>query len=92
MLNMLLYQTMYGEQEQYREWLLSQPPNDFVKHTYEYTIRQNILCIMEESFLSGKQVRMLLKSPCPLADIYEHSRNQEHEYMEQIRNAIERPS
>ena len=89
MLNTLLYQKMYAEQEQYREWLLTQPPREVLNHTYEYTIRQDILIAMEESRLSAKQAQMLLKSPCPLSDVYEHFRNQEHGHMEQIRNAIE---
>ena len=89
MLNTQLYQKMYAEQEQYREWLLTQPPSEVLNHTYEYTIRQDILIAMEESRLSAKQAQMLLKSPCPLSDVYEYFRNQEHGHMEQIRNAIE---
>ena len=89
MLSTQLYQKMYAEQEQYREWLLTQPPSEVLNHTYEYTIRQDILIVMEESRLSAKQAQVLLKSPCPLADVYEHFRNQEHGHMEQIRNAIE---
>ena len=89
MMNTQLYQKMYAEQEQYRAWLLTQSPNEILNHTYEYTIRQDILIAMEESRLSAKQARVLLKSPCPLADVYEHFRNQEHGHMEQIRSAIE---
>ena len=89
MMNTQLYQKMYAEQEQYRAWLLTQPPNEILNHTYEYTIRQDILIAMEESRLSAKQAWVLLKSSCPLTDIYEHFRNQEHGYMEQIRSAIE---
>ena len=42
-LNAELYQKMFAEQEQYRAWLLAQPPNEILNHTYEYTIRQDIL-------------------------------------------------
>lgn len=89
MLNTQLYQKMYAEQEQYRTWLLTQSPNEILNHTYEYTIRQDILIAMEESRLSAKQTQVLLKSSCPLADVYEHFRDQEHGHMEQIRSAIE---
>ena len=88
-LNTQLYQKMYAEQEQYREWLLTQPPSEVLNHTYEYTVRQDILIAMEESRLSAKQAQILLKSPYPLSDVYEHFRNQEHGHMEQIRKAIE---
>ena len=89
MMNTQLCQKMYAKQEQYRVWLLIQPPNEILNHTYEYTIRQDILIAMEESRLSAKQARVLLKSPCPLADVFEHFRNQEHGHIEQIRRAIE---
>ena len=88
-LNTRLYEKMEAEQQQYREWLLSQPPDEILNHTYEYTMRQDILMAMEEMDLSGKQARTLLKSPCPLADVYKHFRNQEHGHMEQIRSAVE---
>ena len=84
-----LYEKMEAEQQQYREWLLTQPPDEILNHTYEYTMRQDILMAMEEMDLSDKQARALLKSPCPLADVYEHYRNQEHGHMEQIRSAVE---
>ena len=83
-LNTQLYEKMEAEQQQYREWLLTQPPDEILNHTYEYTMRQDILMAMEEMDLSDKQARTLLKSPCPLADVYKHFRNQEHGHMEQI--------
>ena len=68
-LNTRLYEKMEAEQQQYREWLLAQPPDEILNHTYEYTMRQDILMAMEEMGLSDKQARALLKSPCPLADV-----------------------
>ena len=32
-LNTALYQKMFGEQESYRSWLLSQPPEEILNHT-----------------------------------------------------------
>ena len=37
-----LYEKMEAEQQHYREWLLSQPPNEILNHTYEYTMRQAV--------------------------------------------------
>ena len=51
-LNTQLYEKMEAEQQHYREWLLSQPPNEILNHTYEYTMRQDILMAMEEMDLS----------------------------------------
>ena len=39
-LNTALYKKVFAEQEQYREWLLSQPPNEILNHCYEYTVRE----------------------------------------------------
>lgn len=36
-LNTALYEKMFAEQETYRAWLLSQPPEGILNHTYEYT-------------------------------------------------------
>ena len=38
-LNTALYKKVFAEQEKYREWLLSQPPNEILNHCYEYTVR-----------------------------------------------------
>ena len=36
-LNTALYEKMATEQEKYRDWLKSQPPEEILHHTYEYT-------------------------------------------------------
>ena len=36
-LNMALYEKMAAEQDKYRDWLKSQPPEEILHHTYEYT-------------------------------------------------------
>lgn len=39
-LNTALYEKMFEEQENFRSWLLSQPPEEILNHTYEYTVRR----------------------------------------------------
>lgn len=46
-LNTALYEKMFAEQEIYRAWLLSQPPEEILNHTYEYTCREDILLSLE---------------------------------------------
>ncbi len=46
--NALLYDKMKAEQDKYRDWLLSQPPEEILNHTYEYTMREDIVVCMEE--------------------------------------------
>lgn len=40
-LNTALYEKMFEEQENFRSWLLSQPPEEILNHTYEYTVRED---------------------------------------------------
>ena len=46
-LNTRLYEKMFAEQEQFRDWLLSQPPAEILNHAYEYTVREDILMSLE---------------------------------------------
>ena len=47
-LNTALYEKMFSEQETYRAWLLTQPPEEILNHTYEYTVREDILMSLED--------------------------------------------
>lgn len=38
-LNTRLYEKMFVEQEKYRKWLLSMPPEGILQHAYEYVRR-----------------------------------------------------
>ncbi len=84
-----LYDKMKAEQDKYREWLLSQSPSEILDHTYEYTMREDIVMAMEELELTPKQAKALLKSPCPLADVFEEFKDRETEHMDTIRDSIE---
>ncbi len=84
-----LYDKMKAEQDKYREWLLSQSPSEILDHTYEYTMREDIVMAMEDLELTPKQAKALLKSPCPLADVFEEFKDRETEHMDTIRDSIE---
>ena len=56
-LNTVLYEKMATEQEKYRDWLKSQPPEEILHHTYEYTVREDIVMAMEELELTDAQAR-----------------------------------
>lgn len=59
-LNTALYKKVFAEQEKYREWLLSQPPDEILNHCYEYTVQEDIVLALEEYDLSDKQCKALL--------------------------------
>ena len=84
-----LYDKMKAEQDKYRDWLLSQSPCEILNHTYEYMMREDIVMAMEDLELTPKQAKALLKSPCPLADVFEEFRGRETEHMDTIRDSIE---
>jgi hypothetical protein len=88
-LNTQLFEKMQAEQSKYRDWLLSLPPAEILNHTYEYTMREDILMCMEEAELTPKQAKALLKSPCPLSDCYELFNKREDGHMENIRDSVE---
>ena len=68
--NTKLYKKMFAEQERYRAWLLSQPPAEILDHTYEYTMREDILMALECGDLPSPQAGALLRSPAPLAEAF----------------------
>lgn len=88
-LNTKLYEKMFAEQETYRDWLLSQPAAEVLSHTYEYTMREDILMSLECNDLTDKQCRALLKSPCPLGDVYKEWDKRETGHMDDIRDTLE---
>ena len=87
--NARLYEKMKAEQDKYRDWLLHQEPSEILNHTYEYTMREDIVMCMEELELEPEKARALLRSPCPLSDAYKEFRDRENEHMDTIRDSIE---
>ena len=78
--NARLYEKMKAEQDKYRDWLLHQEPPEILNHTYEYTMREDIVMCMEELELEPEKARALLRSPCPLSDVYKEFRDRETEH------------
>lgn len=70
-----LYAKMEAEQEAYRAELLAMPPEKILNHTWEYTAREDIMDAVYNEVLPENQVRALLKSPSPLADVLKEYRD-----------------
>lgn len=88
-LNTRLYEKMFAEQEQFRDWLLSQPAAEILNHAYEYTVREDILMSLEYHDLEDSQARALLKSGKPLKQIFEWWENQETSYMDTVWDTVQ---
>ena len=46
-LNTKVYEKAFAEQEKFKEWLLSQSPEEILHHAYEYALREDILLSLE---------------------------------------------
>ena len=88
-LSAALYNKMQQEQNEYRAWLLAQPPEEILNHAYEYSVREDIILATEEMNLTPAQVRALLKSPAPLADVYKDFSELETDYMSIVAQCVE---
>ncbi len=88
-LNTALYKKMFAEQEKYKEWLLSLPPDEILNHAYKYTSREDILLSLEDKDLTSAQAKALLKSPCPLTDVFKDWEKKETGHMDDIWETVE---
>jgi len=88
-LNMKLYEKLFAEQEKYKGWLLTQPPEEILNHAYEYINREDIVLAMEYHDLSDEQCKALLSSPAPLDEIFREFEQIEGDHMDTIRGCIE---
>lgn len=86
--NTALYEKMFAEQETYRKWLLEQPPEEILKHSYEYIVREDILLSLEYNDLTDAQAEALLKSPGPLGDIFKEFEQRETDYMDTVFDTV----
>lgn len=84
-----LYNKIKQQFESYRSWLLQQTPEEILNHTYEYTVKQDIISIIEnrEAF-SEEDAEILLKLEDPLEIIYEEFKKLECGYMETLEETI----
>ena len=86
--NTTLYKQMFAEQEQFRDWLLAQPPQEILNHAYEYVMREDILLSLEHNGLTDAQAAALLSSPAPLADVYKELDYVESSHMEEVWSCV----
>lgn len=83
-LNTALYEKMFAEQERFVDELKTQPPEEILKHAYEYAIREDFLCALENRDLPPQEVRAMLKLDAPLSELFKEWDNQETTYMDRI--------
>lgn len=87
-LNDQLYEKLAAEQETYREWLLSQPPEEILNHTYEYTMREDILMSVETNNLTAQQAEALLAAPDALSGLFHAFADIETDHMDIVQGCV----
>ncbi len=86
--NTALYQKMFAEQETYRKWLLTQPPEEILNHAYEYTVREDVLLSLEYHDLTDAQADALLDSASPLGEVFKEFEKRETGYMDTVFDSV----
>ena len=87
-LNTKIYEKLFAEQQEYKGWLLTQSPEDILKHAYEYTIRDDIVLAMEYLDLTDEQAKALIDSEKPLESIFNAFENIEGNHMDDVRDLL----
>lgn len=88
-LNTALYEKLFAEQQDFKGWLVKQPPEEILKHAYEYVIREDIVIEMEYHDLTDAEAKALLADEKPLKAIFDVYENSEGGHMDEIRDCIE---
>lgn len=88
-LNTELYKKLFAEQEKFKGWLLTQPPDEILNHAYEYVMREDIVLALEYHDLSDERAKALLASPSPLDEVFHDFEKIEGDHMDTIRGCIE---
>lgn len=88
-MNAALFDKMNEEMKQFASWLLTQPPEEILNHSYEYATKFDIISDMEGIELSEERARALLQSDTPLEDVYKAYDHMDLSIMDYITDCIE---
>ncbi len=84
-----LHLKMVAEQEEFRKKLLAMPPEEILQHAYEYSVREDIVCALEDNTLYIREADALLALPDPVAQVYRAWKNADTNYMDSLFATIE---
>jgi len=87
-LNVEIYERASAEQSKFKEWLMTQLPEEILNHAYEYSTREDILMALEEYEFNREQAEAILGKESVLDAIYHEFGKVETEHMTDIRDCI----
>ena len=88
-LNTRLYNRLHEELEEYGEQLKALPPEEILKHAYEYAGREDIVLCLEYNDITANQAKALLREKRPLESIYKKYEETGGDQMSRYLEAIE---
>lgn len=83
-----LYEKMEEEQRVFVEELKTKTPDEILNRAYEYLMREDFLYEMEHINLNERQIRAMLATDTPLADLYRKWMDTEDPHKEDIKCII----
>lgn len=88
-INTLLHEKMCKEFNNYKDWLVKQPPDVIMHHANEYAVKQDICMFMDEHNISVNLAKALYDSPCPLEDSYKEYSRRDTYRMYDVERSVE---
>lgn len=88
-LNMALFEKLTAEMKSYYEELKQLPPDEIISNALPYTIKFDILSVLDTYDLSEDQARALLSCENSLETIYRHYESQEVYSLDILRDTID---
>jgi hypothetical protein len=83
-----LYKKIRGEQNAYREWLMTLSPAEVLDHCYEYSVREDIVMLLSGAVLPEEQCEALCRLKAPLEAIYGDYAKRENGFADDIMDVI----
>ena len=88
-INTLLHEKMCKEFNNYRDWLVKQPPDVILHHANEYAVKQNICMYLEENNIQVHLAKALFDSQCSLDDAYKEYSKRDTYRMYDVERSVE---
>ena len=88
-LSKALYEKLVQEQEQYAEWLKTQPPDVILKQAYEYAVREDIVLLLEYNEPTEQEARALLQEQNVIEKVLQLWEEKETSYMQELWQTME---
>ena len=80
---------MQTEQDRFKVELLKLPPEDILRKSYEYWMREEILLAVNEHSLTDAQLSALAKLDNPLSAAYQEFLDTDHDTLEPLVDSLE---